>query len=61
MLNYWLTAFGLMLVIEGLMPFLFPVRWRETLRHISELQDGQLRFIGLILMLAGVVVIYWVA
>lgn len=61
MLNYWLTAFGLMLVIEGLMPFLFPARWRETLRRISELQDGQLRFIGLVLMFAGVVVIYWVA
>ncbi len=61
MLNYWLLAFGLMLVLEGMMPFLFPALWRQTLRKISELQDGQLRFIGLSLMLAGVIVIYVVS
>ncbi len=55
-----MIGFGLMLVIEGMMPFLFPARWRHTVRRISNLQDGQLRFVGLTLMLAGVVVIYWV-
>ena len=60
MLSYWLTAFGLMLVIEGMMPFAFPSLWRETLRKLSELQDGQLRFVGLSLMLAGLLLIYWV-
>jgi uncharacterized protein YjeT (DUF2065 family) len=60
MLSYWLVAFGLMLVLEGMMPFLFPSVWRETLRKLSRLQDGQVRFIGLTLMLAGVLVIYWV-
>jgi uncharacterized protein YjeT (DUF2065 family) len=60
MLNYWLIAFGLVLVIEGMMPFLFPALWRQTLRKISQFQDGQLRFIGLTLMLIGVLVIYWV-
>jgi uncharacterized protein YjeT (DUF2065 family) len=60
MLNFWLTAFGLMLVIEGMMPFLFPAVWRNTLRRISQLQDGQLRFVGLTLMLVGVLLIYWV-
>ncbi len=61
MLNYWLLAFGLMLVIEGMMPFLFPSFWRDTLRRISEMEDGQLRFVGLSLMLAGVIVIYVVS
>lgn len=60
MLSYWLIAFGLMLVLEGMMPFLFPSLWREALRKLSELQDGQLRFIGLSLMLVGVLVIFWV-
>lgn len=60
MLNYWLLAFGLMLVIEGMTPFLFPTFWRNTLRRMSMLEDGQLRFIGLILMLGGVALIYWV-
>jgi uncharacterized protein YjeT (DUF2065 family) len=60
MLSYWLLALGLMLVLEGMMPFLFPLVWRETLHKLSRLQDGQVRFIGLTLMLAGVLVIYWV-
>jgi len=60
MLSFWLIAFGLMLVLEGMMPFLFPPVWRETLRKLSQLQDGQVRFIGLTLMLVGVLIIYWV-
>jgi len=59
MLSYWLIAFGLMLVLEGMMPFLFPSAWRETLRKLSRLQDGQVRFIGITLMLVGVLIIYW--
>lgn len=59
MVEYWLAAFGLMLVIEGLMPFLFPSAWRETLSKISKLHDGQIRFFGLTLMLSGLLLIYW--
>jgi uncharacterized protein YjeT (DUF2065 family) len=59
MSNYWLAALGLMLVLEGIMPFLFPASWRETLRKISQFQDGQARFIGLTLMLSGLLLIYW--
>jgi uncharacterized protein YjeT (DUF2065 family) len=58
-MEYWLAALGLMLVLEGLMPFLFPAVWRETLNKLSRLQDGQLRFVGLILMLSGLLLIYW--
>ena len=57
---FWVIAFGLMLVLEGMTPFLFPAIWRETLRKLSQMQDGQVRFIGLTLMLVGVLVIYWV-
>lgn len=60
MSSYWLAAFGLMLVLEGIMPFLFPSSWRETLRKVAQFQDGQARFIGLTLMLCGLVLIYWV-
>ena len=60
MSNYWLAALGLMLVLEGIMPFLFPVAWRETLRKVAQFQDGQVRFIGLTLMLIGLLLIYWV-
>lgn len=60
MAEYWLAAFGLMLVIEGLMPLLFPGIWRETLSKVSELKNGQMRFIGLTLMLCGMFLIFWV-
>jgi hypothetical protein len=48
-----LMAFALMLVIEGLFPFLAPSAWRETFRRIMQLTDGQIRFFGLSSMLAG--------
>lgn len=60
MLEYWVAAFGLMLVLEGLMPFTFPAVWRETLRKVSQLNDGQLRFIGLTMLMVGLLVVYWV-
>lgn len=48
-----LTAFGLMLVLEGILPFLAPKAWRQTFQRMVELKDGQLRFIGLASMLGG--------
>ena len=59
MLDYVLMALGLMLLLEGMMPFLFPSAWRETLRKLVQFQDGQLRFLGLTLMLSGLLIIYW--
>ncbi|PKO87928.1 MAG: DUF2065 domain-containing protein [Betaproteobacteria bacterium HGW-Betaproteobacteria-10] len=52
-----LLAFGLMLVLEGLMPFIAPAAWRETFRRLIQLSDGQIRFIGLTSMLIGVVLL----
>lgn len=58
--DFWLAALGLMLVLEGLMPFLFPAAWRETLLKVAQFQDGQVRFVGLVLMLGGLLLIYWI-
>ena len=44
---------AMMLIFEGLMPFLAPRAWRETFRRILAFTDGQLRFAGLISMVAG--------
>lgn len=52
-----LLAFALMLIIEGLMPFLAPRAWREGFRRVTELADGQIRFLGLASMLAGLVML----
>lgn len=48
-----LAACALVLVIEGLMPLLAPRTWRDTFRRVTELSDGQLRFIGLGSMVVG--------
>ncbi|MBU1237196.1 MAG: DUF2065 domain-containing protein [Gammaproteobacteria bacterium] len=48
-----LLAFALMLVLEGVLPFAAPRTWRETFRRVTELNDGQIRFIGLTSMLIG--------
>lgn len=55
-----LTAFALLLVLEGLGPFLAPTLWRETFRRLLELGDGQLRFIGLSSMLVGLILLLFV-
>jgi uncharacterized protein YjeT (DUF2065 family) len=53
-----LMAFALMLVIEGMLPFLAPTLWRETFRRITEMSDGQIRFFGLSSMLLGVILLF---
>ncbi|MDX9698572.1 MAG: DUF2065 domain-containing protein [Rhodocyclaceae bacterium] len=52
-----LAAFALMLVLEGLLPFVAPARWRETFLQLARLRDGQIRFIGLFSMLAGLLLL----
>jgi uncharacterized protein len=49
----FVAACALVLVLEGLMPLLAPRVWRETFRRVTELSDGQLRFIGMASMLIG--------
>ena len=60
MLDYWLLGLAMMLVIEGIMPFVFPQLWRETFRKLVMLSDGQLRFVGITAMLAGLLLLYWI-
>ena len=52
-----LMALALMLIIEGVLPFLAPGLWRETFRRLTEMSDGQVRFIGLTSMLAGLLLL----
>ncbi len=52
----WL-ALGLVLMIEGLFPFLSPGRWRRMFSQILQLNDGQLRFFGMCSLIAGLLLI----
>jgi uncharacterized protein YjeT (DUF2065 family) len=57
MLDTLSIALGLMLVLEGLLPLFAPKVWRETFLRITQLADGQLRFMGLISMLIGLLIV----
>ncbi len=60
MSKFLLTAFALMLVLEGILPFLLPTVWREAFKRLIEMTDGQIRFIGLTSMLAGLLMLFLV-
>jgi uncharacterized protein YjeT (DUF2065 family) len=61
MTDLLLGAVALMLVLEGLLPFLSPKRWRAVFERATQMSDGQIRFIGLTSMLVGLtlLLIYW--
>ena len=54
-----LGAFALMLVVEGLLPFISPPRWRSVFERAMKMSDGQIRFIGLGSMLAGLAMLWF--
>ena len=54
------TAVCLVLVLEGLMPFVSPARWKNTLRMVITLDDRSVRMVGLGSMLGGALLLYWV-
>ena len=56
--NTLMTAVALMLVIEGLLPFLLPTIWRDAFRRLTEMSDGQIRFFALTCMVAGVLLLF---
>lgn len=51
------VAVCLMLVIEGIMPFLAPQRWRKMLLLLDQIDDNTMRIIGLASMLTGTVIL----
>lgn len=49
----WWAALALVLVIEGLFPFISPKGWREMFTQLLSLRDGQIRFVGLLCIAVG--------
>ena len=59
--GFWdiaLSACALMLVAEGLLPFLSPPAWRRVFEKAMQMSDGQIRFLGLTSMLSGLAVLF---
>jgi uncharacterized protein YjeT (DUF2065 family) len=62
-MDFWQVlpaAIALVLIIEGLMPFISPNRWRNMLAAVGQMEDRVIRNIGLSSMLLGVAILYWV-
>lgn len=60
--NFWTEiarAFALMLVLEGITPFLYPGGWRKLLQSLATSEDSAIRTAGLVTMLAGVLLLYF--
>ncbi len=55
-----LVALALVLVIEGILPFLNPAGWRDMMLSAAKMEDRSLRIVGLVSMVLGVVVLYLV-
>lgn len=55
-----MAAVALMLVLEGIIPFLYPNKWRNLVESLAQISNRQLRIMGLISMLLGVALLYWV-
>ena len=51
----FLAACGVVLVLEGLLPLLAPGVWRDAFKKLTELTDGQLRFVGLLSIAIGLI------
>ncbi len=58
MKNWLFSSLGLMLVIEGFMPFYFPQGWRDTFKKLITMKSGQIRFMGLVSFLLGLIFIF---
>ncbi|MBC7434463.1 MAG: DUF2065 domain-containing protein [Bdellovibrionales bacterium] len=55
--TFW-AACALVLVFEGLMPFISPVGWRRMFTQIMQLSDGQIRFFGLMSIVGGLLLLW---
>lgn len=58
LINGLVIGFCLMLIFEGIIPFLYPQRWRNLVQQLALVSDRSLRFIGLGSMLLGVFLLY---
>ena len=61
MLDAFLLALGLMLILEGLMPMVSPWKWRRLFEQLLQLEDGQIRFFGMAMVIAGLSLFWFVS
>ncbi|MCA3003674.1 MAG: DUF2065 domain-containing protein [Rhodocyclaceae bacterium] len=63
-MDFWdvlLAGGALMLIFEGIMPFVAPEAWKKTMRQIVDLSSGQLRFVGMLAIAAGLFLLSFIS
>ncbi len=58
-MKFFLCVIGMVMIIEGLPYFAFPIKMKEVVQTIINLEDAQLRKFGFFLMLAGLGIVYF--
>ncbi len=60
-MDFWQVlpvAIALVFIIEGMLPFISPNRWRTMLVMVEQMDDRMIRNVGLGSMLFGVIILY---
>jgi uncharacterized protein YjeT (DUF2065 family) len=52
-----IIALGMMLLVEGVVPAFFPKQWREVFSRLIRFSDGQIRFLGLVALISGFIIL----
>ncbi len=60
MTQLFFIGVALLLVFEGILPFLSPRLWRRALQQMMMQSDKALHVMGLVSMLLGVILLYWI-
>lgn len=61
--QFWqslMAGLALMLIMEGIIPFLYPSRWRKLVVQLALVSNQTLRWTGMASMLLGVLLLYWI-
>ncbi len=58
-MKYFLCVIGMVMIIEGVPYFAFPEKMKAWLQKINEIPDDALRRFGFVIMLLGLVLVYW--
>jgi uncharacterized protein YjeT (DUF2065 family) len=57
-MDFFLCVIGMVMVVEGIPYFAFPVKMKGYVKKILEMPEGALRRVGLVLMISGVLLVY---
>ncbi len=61
MISVFITAFALMLIMEGILPFISPNKWREMMAMVFNMKTSEIRLLGLTSMITGLIILFFIS